>query len=172
MKFIIKINFVIALIFSLTSISNACNFVKENMGTSITSLGDKYDLFTLAAEDDYGSDTVLVEFDTPNLCDDPLLDETFLKVYVREKKLIGIQIEALEAKNTNKIYQFAKNNFGLDDEKVKAEEWVGVIDLSFGDSVILYGKIDEPDGIYETLELTNVEYQDYLIKGDILEITN
>ena len=60
----------------------------------------------------------------------------------------------------------------IDDEKVKAEEWVGVIDLSFGDSVILYGKIDEPDGIYETLELTNVEYQDYLIKGDILEITN
>ena len=172
MKFIIKINFVIALIFSLTSVSNACNFVKENMGTSITSLGDKYDLFTLAAEDDYGSDTVLVEFDTPNLCDDPLLDETFLKVYVREKKLIGIQIEALEPKNTNKIYQFAKNNFGLDDEKVKAEEWVGVIDLSFGDSVILYGKIDEPDGIYETLELTNVEYQDFLIKGDILEITN
>ena len=115
---------------------------------------------------------MLVEYDTSYVCDEPLLNETYLKVYVREKKLIGIQIEALEAKNTNKIYQFAKNNFGLDDEKVKAEEWVGVIDLSFGDSVILYGKIDEPDGIYETLELTNVEYQDYLIKGDILEITN
>ena len=41
MKFIIKINFVIALIFSLTSVSNACNFVKENMGTSITSLGEQ-----------------------------------------------------------------------------------------------------------------------------------
>ena len=34
------------------------------------------------------------------------------------------------------------------------------------------GRGNEPDGIYETLELTNVEYQDYLIKGDILEITN
>ena len=172
MKFIIKINFVIALIFSLTSVSNACNFVKENMGTSITSLGDKYDLFTLAAEDDYGSDTVLVEFDTPHLCDDPLLDETFLKVYVREKKLIGIQVEALEAKNTNKIYQFAQNNFGLDDEKAKEEDWVGAIDISFGDNIIIYGKIDEPDGIYETLELTNADYQDFLIQSDILQITN
>ena len=172
MKLLIKINFIIALIVSLTSVSYACNFLKESMGTSIATLGDRYDEFTLSTEDDYGDETVLVEYDTSYVCDEPLLNETYLKVYVREKKLIGIQIEALEAKNTNKIYQFAKNKFGLDDEKVKAEEWVGVIDLSFGDSVILYGKIDEPDGIYETLELTNVEYQDYLIKGDILEITN
>ena len=156
MKLLIKINFIIALIVSLTSVSYACNFLKESMGTSIATLGDRYDEFTLSAEDDYGDETVLVEYDTSYVCDEPLLNETYLKIYVREKKLIGIQIEALEAKNTNKIYQFAKNNFGLDDEKVKAEEWVGVIDLSFGDSVILYGKIDEPDGIYETLELTNL----------------
>ena len=126
MKLLIKINFIIALIVSLTSVSYACNFLKESMGTSIATLGDRYDEFTLSTEDDYGDETVLVEYDTSYVCDEPLLNETYLKVYVREKKLIGIQIEALEAKNTNKIYQFAKNNFGLDDEKVKAEEWVGV----------------------------------------------
>ena len=74
--------------------------------------------------------------------------------------------------NTNKIYQFAQNNFGLDDEKAKEEDWVGAIDISFGDNIIIYGKIDEPDGIYETLELTNADYQDFLIQSDILQITN
>jgi len=78
----------------------------------------------------------------------------------------------LEAKNTNKIYQFAQNNFGLNDEKAKEEDWVGAIDLSFGDNIIIYGKVDEPDGIYETLELTNADYQDFLIQSDILQITN
>ena len=53
------------------------------------------------------------------------------------------------------------NNFGLDDEKAKEEDWVGAIDISFGDNIIIYGKIDEPDEIYETLELTNADYQDF-----------
>ena len=46
MKLLIKINFIIALIVSLTSVSYACNFLKESMGTSIATLGDRYDEFT------------------------------------------------------------------------------------------------------------------------------
>ena len=92
---------------------------------------------------------MLVEFDTPNLCDDPLLNETYLKVYVREKVNWDSNRSSWKLKILNKIYLFfAQNNFGLDDEKAKAEEWVGVIDISFGDKIIIYGKIDEPDGIY------------------------
>ncbi len=48
MKLLIKINFIIALIVSLTSVSYACNFLKESMGTSIATLGDRYDEFTLS----------------------------------------------------------------------------------------------------------------------------
>ena len=59
MKLLIKINFIIALIVSLTSVSYACNFLKESMGTSIATLEDRYDEFTLSTEDDYGDETLL-----------------------------------------------------------------------------------------------------------------
>ena len=84
----------------------------------------------------------------------------------------ALAAETSSSGNALKIYQFAQNNFGLDDEKAKEEDWVGAIDISFGDNIIIYGKIDEPDGIYETLELTNADYQDFLIQSDILQITN
>ena len=63
MKLLIKINFIIALIVSLTSVSYACNFLKESMGTSIATLGDRYDEFTLSAEDDYGDEVFATDED-------------------------------------------------------------------------------------------------------------
>ena len=109
-------------------------------------------------------------YDTSLFCDDELLKNTFVNIYIKEKKLIGMQIEGIASdKNTNEIYEFAKNNFGLNDDQAKSAKWVGAVDLSSDINSILYGKVMGFDGIYEALEISSFEYADFLIDGDIVE---
>ena len=94
-----------------------------------------------------------------------------MNIYVKEKKLIGIQIEGLDVDQNNlAIYKFAQDNFGLENEKAKLANWVGAVDLSSNSNSVIYGKVMGFDGIFETLEISSVEYADYMIGGDIIEV--
>ena len=170
MKLFYKLNLIFFLLFSFNSISNACDFTKIAMGTQISSIEDKYDDLSVTNTDDYGDSTVMYTYDTSLFCDDDLLKNTFVNIYIKEKKLIGIQIEGIASdKNTNEIYKFAKNNFGLDNDQAKSAKWVGAVDLSSDINSIIYGKVMGFDGIHEALEISSFEYADFLIDGDIVE---
>ena len=94
-----------------------------------------------------------------------------MNIFVKEKKLIGIEIEGIDVdKNINQLLKFSEINFGLKDEQAKKENWVGVVDLSTGGKSILYGKVMGLDGIYESIEITTPAYGDFLIIGDVVEM--
>ena len=57
------------------------------MGTQISSIEDKYDDLSVTNTDDYGDSTVMYTYDTSLFCDDDLLKNTFVNIYIKEKKI-------------------------------------------------------------------------------------
>ena len=170
MKIFFKIKLFILVLFSLNSISYACDFIKVPMGTALTAIEDQYD-YLPDATDDWGSETLKYSYDTSDFCDDDLLKNSYMNIFVKEKKLIGIEIEGLDIdKNINQLSKFSEVNFGLKDEQAKSENWVGVVDLSAGGISILYAKVMGLDGIYESIVITTPDYGDFLIMGDVVEM--
>ena len=170
MKIFFKIKLFILILFSLNTISYACDFIKVPMGTALTAIEDQYD-YLPDATDDWGSETLKYSYDTSDFCDDDLLKNSYMNIFVKEKKLIGIEIEGLDInKNINQLSKFSEVNFGLKDEQAKSENWVGVVDLSAGGISILYAKVMGLDGIYESIVITTPDYGDFLIMGDVVEM--
>ena len=170
MKIFFKIKLFILVLFSLNTISYACDFIKVPMGTALTAIEDQYD-YLPDATDDWGSETLKYSYDTSDFCDDDLLKNSYMNIFVKEKKLIGIEIEGLDIdKNINQLSKFSEINFGLKDEQAKSENWVGVVDLSAGGISILYAKVMGLDGIYESIVITTPDYGDFLIMGDVVEM--
>ena len=170
MKIFFKIKLFILVLFSLNTITYACDFIKVPMGTALTAIEDQYD-YLPDATDDWGSETLKYSYDTSDFCDDDLLKNSYMNIFVKEKKLIGIEIEGLDVnKNINQLSKFSEVNFGLKDEQAKSENWVGVVDLSAGGTSILYAKVMGLDGIYESIEITTPDYGDFLIMEDVVEM--
>ena len=170
MKIFFKIKLFILVLFSLNTITYACDFIKIPMGTALTAIEDQYD-YLPDATDDWGSETLKYSYDTSDFCDDDLLKNSYMNIFVKEKKLIGIEIEGLDInKNINQLSKFSEINFGLKDEQAKSENWVGVVDLSAGGISILYAKVMGLDGIYESIVITTPDYGDFLIMGDVVEM--
>ena len=170
MKIFFKIKLFILVLFSLNTITYACDFIKVPMGTALTAIEDQYD-YLPDATDDWGSETLKYSYDTSDFCDDDLLKNSYMNIFVKEKKLIGIEIEGLDInKNINQLSKFSEINFGLKDEQAKSENWVGVVDLSAGGISILYAKVMGLDGIYESIEITTPDYEDFLIMDDVVEM--
>ena len=170
MKIFFKIKLFILVLFSLNTITYACDFIKIPMGTALTAIEDQYD-YLPDANEDWGSETLKYSYDTSYFCDDDLLKNSYMNIFVKEKKLIGIEIEGLDVnKNINQLSKFSEINFGLKDEQAKSENWVGVVDLSAGGISILYAKVMGLDGIYESIEITTPDYEDFLIMDDVVEM--
>jgi len=170
MKIFFKIKLFILVLFSLNTITYACDFIKVPMGTALTAIEDQYD-YLPDATDDWGSETLKYSYDTSDFCDDDLLKNSYMNIFVKEKKLIGIEIEGLDInKNINQLSKFSEINFGLKDEQAKSENWVGFVNLSTGETSILYAKVMGLDGIYESIEITTPDYEDFLIMDDVVEM--
>ena len=103
----------VSIIFYLSFINMtiACEFLKEQIGTSISNLTEKYDLLDDPSDEDSQDLTLVKEYDSMSLCDDIELDNATIKVFVREGKIIGNEIEGKngEAK-MRKIFEFARKN--------------------------------------------------------------
>ncbi len=82
--------------FSLNINAYACDFIKVPMGTLISAIEDQYDDLPDTSSDEWGSETLKYNYDTSNFCDDELLKNSYMNIFVKEKKLIGIEIEGIE----------------------------------------------------------------------------
>ena len=101
------------LYFSSLSMSGACEFLKEQIGTPVSSIIDKYDNLDEPPGGGDPTATYVKEYDSLNLCENSQLENSVLKVFIKEGKLIGTEIEGAlgEAKN-NKIIDFEKTHLG------------------------------------------------------------
>ena len=121
----------IFILFSSLTMSMACEFLKEQIGTSVSSLTDKYDSFDGPPEGDTEIFTYVKEYGSLSLCENSQLENTYIRVYIRENKIVGTEIIGMpgEAKN-EKILKFAKTNLGYTTDQVINDEWIGAINMS------------------------------------------
>ena len=90
--------------FSLNINAYACDFIKVPMGTFISAIESQYDYLPDTSSDEWGSETLKYNYDTSNFCDDDLLKNSYMNIFVKEKKLIGIEIEGIDVdKNINQL---------------------------------------------------------------------
>ena len=118
--------------------------------------------------------TVEYQSDTADYCPDIGLDNTILKVFIYESKIVGIRLETwdLEAQE-NEIYKFVKNYYGNIDEEAKRKDWVGYKDVSSGGMKLLYAKMERDngivEGIIETFDITTEELMNYTVGENVIQ---
>ena len=119
-------------------------------------------------------ETVVYESDTADYCPDMGLDNTILKVYIFESKIVGMRLETwdLEAQE-NEIYKFVKNYYGNIGKEPK-KNWTGYKDVSSGGNKLFYAKMRDNNGIVggiiETFDISTEELINYTISEDIVEV--
>ena len=98
-----------------------------------------------------------------SLCDDVELDNSIIKVFVKEGKIIGNEIEGKKGEAAvRKILEFAKNKLGYTTEEDLNENWVGGISLSSFVEKVTYGVVESNEGNYEMLIITNPDLQQFM----------
>ena len=138
----------------------ACEFLKEQIGTSVSSIIDKYEYLDEPPDD---NDPKILTFskiyESDSLCENSQLENTFINVFIREGKIIGIELSGMpgEAKD-NRILNFAKTNLGYTTDQVINDEWIGAINMSSIVNMVLYGRVQDYDEIYEQLIITKTDY--------------
>ena len=100
----------IFILFSSLSMSMACEFLKEQIGTSVSSIIDKYDYLNEPPEYDIKTLTFYKMYESNSLCENFQLKNTFITVFIREGKIIALELSGMpgEAKG-NRILNFAKH---------------------------------------------------------------
>ena len=161
----------IFILFSSLSMSMACEFLKEQIDTSVSSIIDKYDYLDEPPEYDIKTLTFYKMYETNSLCENFQLKNTFITVFIREGKIIALELSGMpgEAKG-NRILNFAKTNLGYSTDQVINDEWIGAINMSTKVNMVLYGRVQDFNGIYEQLIISKEDYFELLNDPDIVEI--
>ena len=89
---------------------------------------------------------------------------------IYDSKVAGINLVSTDSEIKNEIYNFVKNNISDPGSEVEKENWVGYKDLSLGNLVIMYSKINIRDEIFEILEITNPQMMDYTTGEEVIEV--
>ena len=149
----------------------ACEFLKEQIGTSVSSIIDKYDYLDEPPDYDIKTLTFSKMYESNSLCKNFQLENTFITVFIREGKIIAIELSGMpgEAKG-NRILNFAKTNLGYTTDQVINDEWIGAINMSSIINMVLYGRVQDYDEIYEQLIITKTDYFELLNDPDIVEM--
>ncbi len=162
----------IFILFSSSSLSMACEFLKEQIGIPVSNIIDKYDNLDEPSDDnDDKIFTYSKTYASNNLCKNSQLENTFIKVFIREGKIIGTELSGMpgEAKD-NRILNFAKTNLGYSTDQVINEKWTGAINMSTIVNMVLYGRVQDFNGIYEQLIISKEDYFSLLAGPDIVEM--
>ena len=163
MKRILSLFISIILYFGLITASVACEFLKEQIGTPIVNMTEKYDFLDDPTDEDSEDLTLVKEYDSMSLCDDVELDNSIIKVFVKEGKIIGNEIEGKKGEaKMRKILKFAKNKLGYTTQEVLNENWVGGISLSSSIEKVTYGVVESTEGNYEMLIITNPDLKQFM----------
>ena len=172
MKFFLKLSLTMLLLnFSLPNFVIACEFLKEQIGTPILNIIEKYDYLDDPTYEGSESFTLVKEYDSLSLCENSELEDTLIKVFVKEGKIIATEIEGPYGEAiSGKILNFAKIYLGYSTEEEIDEKWTGATTLSSFSENVVYGRVEYRKGNYETLTITKPEFKQLLFGPNVQEI--
>ena len=103
-------------------------------------------------------------------CEGSSLENADLEVTVYQSRISGIKLISTDNEFKNEIYEFTKNYIQDPGAEVKEENWKGYKNLSVGDLIIYYSKVEILGEIVEVLEISNTEMVDYMSGEEVVDI--
>ena len=147
----------------------ACSILNVDIGTSVNVAKEKFDFLETFDSSTYGDDfSVRYTVPAKDYCEDSNLENADLEVIVYNSQIAGINVLSWDPNIKNEIYDFAYNFIGSVGEDLK-KDTAGIKDLSLGNLIIVYSKYEHQEQIHELLEITNVQFSNYVIGEEILD---
>ena len=148
MKNFLKLILLVVSLFSFNKNAFSCDALNISIGEEVSQASEVIDVIEEYVKEDYEEyATVEYQDNTIYYCPDIGLDNTILKVFINESKIVGIRLETWDPNiEKNKIYEYAKSIYGKLEEE-QPEKRVGnrkVVKYSF--------EMDEPQ-FGETTEI-------------------
>ncbi len=166
-KLFLKILFLI----SFSSSSFACPLLSVDIGTPVRDAQNTFEFLMLYKSELYGEGySAKYHAYAADYCEGSNLENTDLEVIIYDSKVAGINLISTNSEIKNEIYNFVKNNIGDPGSEAEKEGWEGYKDLSLGNLVIMYSKINIRDEIFEVLEITNPQMIDYTTGEEVIEV--
>ena len=165
--------FLIILFVSIPWSSYACDFLKIPIDTPIVNLINKYENLWEPDEDAEEDDVYQYTYRASDFCNDKELKKTYMLVYVKNAKFIGLKLKILhDDLEKDDLYRFTNSNIDSIDDKVQdIKKWYGSVRLDMQNRYVLFGKSKSYDSrLFETLLITTGEYADLIYGSDVIEV--
>ena len=154
-----------------SSSSFACPLLSVDIGTPVRDAQNTFEFLMLYKSELYGEGySAKYHAYAADYCEGSNLENTDLEVIIYDSKVAGINLISTNSEIKNEIYNFVKNNIGDPGSEAEKEGWEGYKDLSLGNLVIMYSKINIRDEIFEVLEITNPQMIDYTTGEEVIEV--
>ena len=172
MKNFLKLIVLIVTLVSFNKHAFSCDSLNVTIGDDFSKVTDILDFIDDYEAENYEEGTTAeYEDHTAIYCPDSGLDNTIIKVFIYQSKIAGIRLETEDPNiEENKIYEYASSVYGAIDNEVKKKNWTGYKMISSGGRIILYQKIKEIDGIYESLDISTEELIDYTVGEFVIKM--
>ncbi len=154
-----------------SSSSFACPLLSVDIGTPVRDAQNTFEFLMLYKSELFEKGySAKYQAYAADYCENSNLENTDLEVIIYDSKVAGINLVSTDSEIKNEIYNFVKNNISDPGSEAENENWVGYKDLSLGNLVIMYSKINIRNEIFEVLEITNPQMIDYTTGEEIIEV--
>ena len=87
---------------------------------------------------------------------------------IYESKVAHIKLISPKKNQLNEVYKFTRNFIQDPGDESQQPNWTGYVDLSVGNLLIWYSRVNKFGNPYETLEITNTNMEKF-IAGEHVE---
>ncbi len=164
-----KIVLSVLLSFIMISKSISCEILNVPIETPVDIAIQKFDFLDKYEEKNFAPQTsVVYDESASEYCSSGEFKNTILEVMIYESKVAHIKLISPKKNQLNEVYKFTRNFIQDPGDESQQPNWTGYIDLSVGNLLIWYSRVDKLGYPYETLEITNTNMEKF-IAGEQVE---
>ena len=164
-----KIVLSVLLPFIMISKSISCEILNVPIETPVDIAIQKFDFLDKYEEKNFAPQTsVVYDESASEYCSSGEFKNTILEVMIYESKVAHIKLISPKKNQLNEVYKFTRNFIQDPGDESQQPNWTGYIDLSVGNLLIWYSRVDKLGYPYETLEITNTNMEKF-IAGEQVE---
>ena len=149
--------------------SIACEILNVPIETPVEIAVQKFDFLDTYDEKNFEPKTsVIYDESASDYCSSGGFKNTTLEVMIFESKVALIKLTSPKKNQLNEVYKFTRDFIQDPGDESQQPNWTGYVDLSVGNLLIWYSRVNKFGNPYETLEITNTNMEKF-IAGEHVE---
>ena len=140
--------------------SIACEILNVPIETPVEIAVQKFDFLDTYDEKNFEPKTsVIYDESASDYCSSGGFRNTTLEVMIFESKVALIKLTSPKKNQLNEVYKFTRDFIQDPGDESQQPNWTGFVDLSVGNLLIWYSRVNKFGNPYETLEITNTNME-------------